>query len=96
MKYKLLISKVSVYETSNAYDYYEAQSTRLGERFLASVKEAQNKLAKTPYNYDFINDRNDFRDISLKSFPFVIIYQIIDNNVLVLRVFNTNRNPLSV
>ena len=75
--------------------HYEAQSIGLGERFLKSVQDAYSKLSEHPQFYSFINGDKNIRDIKLKRFPFVIIFQIVENTVLVLRVFNTNRNPQS-
>jgi len=92
MRYQLKVSLTAYRETDDAFFYYETQSTGLGERFLKSVEEAYSKLVEHPQFYSFINEDKLIRDIKIKAFPFVIIYQIVENTVLVLRVFNTNRN----
>ncbi len=94
MEYDLLISPTAFDETDNAYDYYENQLPGLGKRFLKSLEEAYQKLSHTPQYYTYINFEKDLRDIKIKDFPFVVIFQIMNEKVLVLRVFNTNRNPL--
>ncbi len=96
MQYDLLISSVAFIETDNAYTYYENQLPGLGDRFLKSLDKAYDKLSQTPQHYGYINSKKDLRDIRIKDFLFVIIFQIIYDKVLVLRVFNTNRNPLSI
>jgi plasmid stabilization system protein ParE len=96
MKYQLKVSLTAYRETEDAYLYYETQSTGLGERFLKSVEDAYLKLSDHPQFYSFINRDKYIRDIKIKAFPFVIIFQIVENTVLVLRVFNTNRNPPSL
>ncbi|MGN6532024.1 MAG: type II toxin-antitoxin system RelE/ParE family toxin [Ginsengibacter sp.] len=96
MRYQLKVSFTAYQETDDAYLYYEAQSICLGERFLKSVEEAYSKLSEHPQFYSFINGDKNIRDIKVKTFPFVIIFQIVENTVLVLRVFNTNRNPQSL
>jgi hypothetical protein len=94
MRYGLLISETAFQEIDNAYDYYEKQSTGLGNRFLKSLDEAYEKLSIGPQHYGYINSRKDIRGMKIENFPFVIIFKIIENKVHVIRVFNTNRNPL--
>ena len=96
MLYKLLIAPAAFIDTKDAYDYYEKQQQGLGERFLKFVDDSYTKLSNTPHNYGFINNNKDLRDLRIKNFPFVIIFQIFQDKVLVLRVFNTNRNPLLI
>lgn len=96
MLYKLLISPTAFSDTEDAYDYYEKQQLGLGERFLKFVDDSYTNLSNTPHHYGFINNKKDLRDLRIKNFPFVIIFQIFKDKVLVLRVFNTNRNPLLI
>ena len=93
MQYELLISPTALHESDAAYAYYEEQQAGLGQRFLQSVDASFKKLSQTPNYYTYINSGKNLRDIKIKGFPFVIIYQIIEDKVFVLRVFNTNRNP---
>lgn len=93
MKYQLKVSSTAYKETDDAYSYYEEQSIGLGERFLKAVEEAYSKLSQTPQFYGYIRHDKNIRDLKIKTFPFVIIFQIVENTVLVLRVFNTNRDP---
>lgn len=93
MRYQLKVSTTAFLETEDAYTYYEEQSVGLGERFLKSVEDAYSKLSQNPQYYSYIRGDKNIRDIKIKTFPFVIIFQIVEHTVLVLRVFNTNRNP---
>jgi len=96
MRYRLKISPTAFQETDDAYAYYEKQSVGLGESFLRSIENTYSKLSQNPQYYSYIQDDKNIRDIKIKTFPFVIIFQIVENTVLVLRVFNTNRNPESI
>lgn len=96
MSYQLKVSSIAYQETDDAYAYYEKQSPGLGERFLKSLEGSYLKLSQTPQFYGYIQYDKNIRDIKIKTFPFVIIFQIIENTVFVLRVFNTNRNPESL
>lgn len=96
MKYHLKVSAIAFQETDNAFNYYEEQSPGLGERFLKSIEDAYFKLSLPPQYYGFIRVDENIRDMKISTFPFVIIFEIVGNSVLVLRVFNTNRNPESL
>lgn len=96
MRHQLKVSSIAYQETDDAYAYYEEQSPGLGERFLKSLEDSYLKLAQTPQFYGYIQYDKNIRDIKIETFPFVIIFQIIENTVFVLRVFNTNRNPESL
>jgi plasmid stabilization system protein ParE len=96
MSYELRISSTALQETDDAYAYYEEQLIGLGERFLKSLEEGYQKLSHKPQFYSYIQHDKNIRDLKIKTFPFVIIFQIVENTVLVLRVFNTNRNPKSL
>ena len=96
MAYKLSISSEAFTDIDHAYFFYEDQQPRLGERFLFSIEQAYEKLTETPQHYGYINNKKDLRDVRIKNFPFVIIYQIVQDSVLVLRVFNSSRKPLSL
>ena len=92
MQFELVISPTASSETKNAYNFYEETLVGLGERFLKSLEATYKQLSETPKYYGYITDAKDLRDVKVKGFPFVVIFQIINNQVFVLRVFNTNRN----
>ena len=93
MAYNIILLPAAELDTIEALIFYETQQSNLEERFLKSVEESYKKLSQSPQYYSYINSKKDLRDIKIKDFPFVIIYQIIEDKVFVLRVFNTNRNP---
>jgi len=74
MSYQLKISANAYRETDDAYEYYEQQSTGLGERFLKSLEDAYLKLSQTPQFYGYIRHDKNIRDIKIETFPFVIIF----------------------
>ncbi len=93
MPFELIISSKAVNETNDAYLFYERSSVGLGERFLESLEGVYKNLCLNPQYYGYMNKVKDLRDIKIKNFPFVIIFQIVSDKVFVLRVFNTSRNP---
>ncbi len=96
MQFELIISPTALSETDDAYVYYEESSVGLGDRFLKSLEDIYKKLSETPKFYGYISNAKDLRDVKLKNFPFVVIFQIVNDTVFVLRVFNTSRNPTSL
>ena len=77
-----------------AVDYYDAISPLLGTRFLASVQYAYTKLAQHPYYYKYTRRQkgNKLRCIRIKSFPYLIIFNVLDtNDVIIIAVLNTYR-----
>ena len=93
MLFELIISRKAVKETSDAYLFYERSSVGLGERFLESLEDVYKNLSLNPQYYGYINKAKDIRDVKIKKFPFLIIFQIVNDKVFVLRVFNTSRDP---
>ncbi len=63
----------------------------LGERFLADVQKRFDDLERHPEYYSFIDDRAILRDVALAVFPFVLVFGIIDSQVVVYAVLHTGR-----
>ena len=68
----------------------------MGERFLELLVARVNDISTDPQNYSFLkgDDRRILRDVKLRSFPFVVIFEVsaIDE-VVVYAVHNTRRKP---
>ena len=91
MQFDLFITPVALSETDDAYDFYETKSEGLGDRFIESLETTYKKISHLPKSYGFISKSKDLRDVKVKDFPFVVIFQIFGNRVIILRVFNTSR-----
>jgi hypothetical protein len=91
MNYTLEIKEQAVEDMRQAYDYYEDQKSRLGTHFLNTVEVYLERIEKNPLHYQI--KRKPYREVFIKDFPFLIIYEIIDNKVIVYSIFNSWRNP---
>ena len=91
MSYNLIIKEEAVEDIQNVYEYYEYCKTGLGERFLIILEEYLDTVQKHPLHYQI--KRKTFREAPIRVFPYLIIYEIVDKNVIVYAVFNTSRNP---
>jgi hypothetical protein len=92
--YDIIITEVAERHTEDACFYYEEQQTGLAERFLSELYITYQYIAAHPEYYSFISSDKKFRDIKLKHFPFVVIYEIRHHQVVVIDVFNTHRRPI--
>lgn len=95
MLYLLIIKEEAHVDIGNAYKYYEGKQIGLGEKFLQALVKRFNDLSQHPTHYSFIeeNAKRIFRDVKLEKFPYVIVYEISNEEVIVYAVFNVHQNP---
>ena len=79
-----------------AWTYYEEQQDGLGTRFVQRLDELLEKIAANPQHYAFIDHTKSRRDAALIIFPYIVVFEIIGDVVLIYRVFNTHQNPASL
>lgn len=91
MKYALEIKDEAREEIIKAYLYYEKEQTGLGERFLTHLDDYFNRIGNNPDH--FPEKRSPYREAFMQIFPYLIIYEIAENTIIVYSVFNTKRNP---
>lgn len=93
MDYNIIISIEAEKDTSDAYIYYENQQPGLGDRFLDELTRFYKKLKNNPTFYSFVSERKTIRSLSLKIFPFKIIYEIKGKKLYVFAVYHFRKNP---
>ncbi len=76
-----------------AYEWYEEQSKGLGEAFLSELDRCYKKLEVQPTFYSKL--KKNYRQMRLKRFPYVVVYEIMKTRVVVFAVFHASRNPKS-
>ena len=91
MKYTLEIKEEAVQDMQEAYDYYEERKLGLGERFLDTLETYIERVQKHPLHYQI--RRKPYREALIKDFPYLIIYEIEENNIIVYAIFSTWKNP---
>ncbi len=91
MAYNLIIKEEADADALEAFLYYQDRKNGLGERFLQSIQDAYTKLEANPQFYSILktDKKKIFRDIKVSDFPFVIIFEIIVNDVIVYAVHST-------
>lgn len=93
MVFKIVISALAEYEIEEAIEFYESRSKGLGKQFLEYFKGYLKILKANPELFS-IKKPPFYRELPLKKFPFVIIYEIFQNEVVIYSVFHTSRNPI--
>jgi toxin ParE1/3/4 len=88
--YLLIIKPRAILMTKDAYAWYEKQKPGLGEELLEELDGLYSKLALHPEYFGKV--KKSFRQVALKRFPFVIVFEIIKKEVVVFAVFHTSRN----
>ncbi|MFV7234465.1 type II toxin-antitoxin system RelE/ParE family toxin [Flavobacterium sp. ZB4R12] len=91
MKYVLEIKEEAVFDIKETYLYYEEQKIGLGNRFLDTLETYLERVQKNPEHYQV--KRKPYREAFIKDFPYLIIYEIEANKVVVYAVFNTWKDP---
>jgi len=91
MTYKLILKSRAHIDLAEAIEYYQSKRKGLGNKFLKCIHKFFDRIAKNPLHYSLKN--NNFREAYIQKFPYVIIYEVIENEIVVFSVFNTHQNP---
>lgn len=87
MSYILEIKHEANLEIVQAYLYYEEKRLGLGEEFLEHLDTYFERITANPTH--FPQKRKPYREAFIKRFPFIIIYEMIKDKVIVYSLFNT-------
>lgn len=71
--------------------WYETQQQNLGVHLLHEVRKTIQLIVKNPKHYRCV--AKEYRQTKVNIFPYVIIYELINNKIVIFRIFHTNRNP---
>ena len=88
--YILEIKEEANLEIIDAYLYYENKQIGLGETFFEQLELYFDRITENPKHFEV---KNNYREAYIRKFPYLIIYRIEKNKVVVYSVFNTPQNP---
>ncbi|KAA5534867.1 type II toxin-antitoxin system RelE/ParE family toxin [Taibaiella lutea] len=91
MSYKIIIEDRALQEAQTAYDFYEKKQNGLGDRFKIELEKSITRIEANPKQYKKVS--REIRQILLHKFPFVIVYEILQDVIIIYAVFHTSRNP---
>lgn len=93
MDFDILVTPNAYLDTLEGIDWYDSQSTGLGERFYNAIQKQYDILCQNPFFQ--IRHNNDVRCVPLDKFPYMIHF-IVDEEtkrIVILGVICTHRDP---
>ncbi|HET8804538.1 MAG TPA: type II toxin-antitoxin system RelE/ParE family toxin [Aequorivita sp.] len=93
MAFELIIKPEAEDEINQAVDWYEGKQLGLGYDFLIHL-QSYFDLLKTEVPIFELKRMPSYRELPLGKFPYVIIYELLDDTIIIYSVFNTSQNPI--
>lgn len=93
---KLKLHRLAEAEIREAVAWYVSQAEGLERRFLAAVRTGLERLENNPIqfaNLETTPGRAQYRRLLLDDFPYVIVYEVFENEVFVYSVAHASRRP---
>ena len=91
MKRRVIISELAQRDTRQARQWYMAKDRDLGGRFLSDVKGTVAKAAAFPEA--FPEAEPEIRWVLCENFPYKVFYTIEQEQIVILAVYHTSRDP---
>lgn len=91
MKYPIEVKEEARQDIIDAAGWYREKQPGLDKKFIAAIEEAMQRISLTPTAGRKLY--RSFRETSLKKFPFVIVYEIIFDSIVIYQVFHISQNP---
>ena len=89
--YHIVIAEKAEAEYNAAYWYYEERQIGLGVSFEQQAEQLLKTIKRNPLLFQ--RKFKQYREALLRRFPYFIVYEIINNNIIVHSFFHTSRNP---
>ena len=91
MIYRLIILEEADQDIHESFRWFEDQQKGLGKRFLDELELYFDILSKHPTIFQI--KKKNLRAAPLKTFPFLIIYEIEESDIVIYAVFHTSQDP---
>ncbi|PRX48180.1 type II toxin-antitoxin system RelE/ParE family toxin [Salegentibacter salegens] len=91
MDYKIRILPRAKLEINDAFKWYSSRNLKPGKELLKEINLIYDLLLFDPFL--FKKNEQNYREVPLRKFPFLIIYRIFKDEVLIQSVFHTHQNP---
>jgi hypothetical protein len=90
--YQLQILRHAREDMQKSADWYDEKQAGLGKRFLFEVVKTFRLVENSPLHYEEKFSKK-FRYAQVDDFPFVVVFRIKKQIVIINAVFHTSRNP---
>lgn len=91
MAYSLIISEAAETDIRDAFIWYEEQTNGLGEKFEKHIEAAIHSIVKNPLKTEIRYSK--IRIFFLTKFPYGVHFSVTKNEVLIVAVLHTSRDP---
>jgi len=91
MRAELVIAPEAEIDITEAYLWYEARRTGLGEEFLTSVDACIERIRRQPVGYAVVHQA--YRRALVRRFPYAVFFESVESTVTIYAVFHTSRDP---
>lgn len=89
---KFVFKAEAIDDIGDSYEFYESRKENLGEEFLNELESTLKFIREKPSSFPKI--LNDQRKVSLKRFPFIIVFEIEKKDIVIYAVYHGSRDPL--
>jgi plasmid stabilization system protein ParE len=93
MAYKYVFDPIAADEYQEAFQWYELRSEIAADNLILAVQDAINAVCTYPYRYR--NTYKNLRELTLKKYPFYLIYFVDEPKKLITitSLYHTKRHP---
>jgi hypothetical protein len=81
----------AIIDIQEAFEWYEDQQAGLGFDLIDEIENGYMKITRHPLHYSAINIR--FRKLKINRFPYLIIYEIEGDTIIINSFRHTRREP---
>jgi hypothetical protein len=85
MKYFLHYQEQVYEEIEQAWRYYEAKQSGLGDKLIEAVLRAERDILLSPLGYQIKYE--NYRTRIASPFPYVLVYQVIEKEIIIYQFF---------
>lgn len=91
MPFNIEVKDEARQDIADAMSWYASKVENLDKRFLKAVEETLYRIQRNPFAFKSVYKK--FRQSAVKRFPYVILYEPEQKNVVIYSVFNTWQHP---
>ncbi len=91
MIYTIIYLDKAEEDIEEAFEYHEDIQENLGFKFEEDLDKTIDLIEKNPLHFRKVNGEN--RQLLMSIFSYLVVYQVVQDKILVARVFHTSRDP---
>jgi len=90
---RLTVRPRAAADLQKAHQWYEEQRQGLGESFLTEIRDVLVAIEERPLQYPVVH--RDVRRALVHGFPYVVLFRVLPQRVVVVGCFHGHRSPSS-